>query len=431
MKQCFILLFATLVSLVACNTEIISPEIESETTLSLDLTIKYVSDIETKGTKTGWVSGDKIFIFFKDVTAGYLTITYDGSTWGNATLCGITVNALTESGSTLTAIYLPYGNDAIPSYGTKWTFNKANDTYYLKAEKQSYTVTKLEGIATLSATLSMAQQGRFIQFFVPDENASGTALLSCNNICPQGLGSISSDGTCKALYNTTNCGYQITGYAATIGGDKGYYFYGTYYPFSQASKMYYYFTLEKGGEYYDYLKYRATEISDQSAVKLSSMRQVGTGIATKATIGSYLWATVNYGASKPWEYDATQYTWPGENSTAWSASGISGLAGRGEAIPTADQIANLCNGSNKYRIMAGGVVGYLFIDKTGSGGYMFLACSGEKEGSDVGNRAYCWSSTSYDADEAKFLYSTTWDVPKLHDTGYEKFDKISIRAVKQ
>ncbi|MBR4822074.1 MAG: hypothetical protein IKZ71_02890 [Bacteroidales bacterium] len=422
----------SLITITACYKDSnISSNLNQKESLKLNLTIKYESDSETKGKKAGWESGDKIFLFFNGVTSGYLTITYDGMNWDDAALNGLTIDELSESGSTLTAIFLPFGNDAVPTYTTKWVFDKGFDTYYLRAAKQSYTLTKVNGITTLTATLAMAQPGRFCQFFVPDESATGTALFSCNNIRPQGLGSVSSSGSCNNLNDTANSGELITGYAGTIGGEKGYYFYGT--PYNDAPKLYklyYYFTFEKDGVYYDYLKIGTSEISDKSAVKLPSMNRVGVGYYSNNTLGGYTWATVNYGASKPWEYESTQYEWPGSTSSEWENTGLTQLAGRGEAVPTASQLEALCSVSVKFRIMAGGVVGYLLYD-TGTKGYLFLPMSGRNEGKDVHKVGYYWSSTEYDGSNGVYLSSDAWTAPHIGDYLHqEKTKKLSVRPIK-
>ena len=149
------------------------------------------------------------------------------------------------------------------------------------------------------------------------------------------------------------------------------------------SKSYYYFALEKDGKYYDYYKYYSYEISDGASIKLPSMRQVGTGYYTNATLGGYTWVTVNYGNDKPWSIDTSLYVWPGVDAIAWENSGLTELAERGEAVPTADQFTALYEGTSNYRIRVGGVMGNFFID-TATKGYMFIAASLDEDGHEDG-----------------------------------------------
>ena len=128
---------------------------------------------ETKAVKTGWESGDKIFIFFNNVTTAYVTVTRGASDWDTPVLNG---NAtLNESGS-LTAVYLPFGNSLTPSYSTStsaWTFGETPQyTYYMAAKDVSYTISNTANVATLTATLTMQNPDGFVHFFVKDATAT-------------------------------------------------------------------------------------------------------------------------------------------------------------------------------------------------------------------------------------------------------------------
>lgn len=418
-----VLLFA------ACNkVELRTEKTQISKSLSLDIIISYPE--ETKATKWCWETGDKIFLFFNGVTTGYVTISYDGTAWGSVSMIGITVEDLSETGSTLTAVFLPYGTDAVATFNPangRWTFDKAWDTYYLYASKQSYTVSIVDGIATLSAVLNMNKPNGFIQFFIPDENATGTALMSCNNLYYSGVSYISSDGTITQLSMNSrdnSSGYFIRGYAATVSGAKGYYFSGKFWTFNSdaIAKQYYYFALEKDGKYYDFCKRLSSDMSSGMAVQLSSMNQVGEGYYTANTLGGSTWATVNYGATKPWEYDTPEFVWPGADLTAWESVGLTELESRSESVPTYEQFQSLFSSCNKYRTEAGGKIGYLFIDRN-TGGYMFLPCT-KQEGRD----GHYWSSTEYSDSEGYYLFSNTWTIPySLHTS---KTSYRPIRAVK-
>ena len=208
------LLFAAALSFAACQKESVkdnAPVSASEIVFNLD--VNYASD--TKAVKTAFTEGDKLFIFFEGVTTGYFTSVSDADgVFASAQLNGtVTIDDLAESGKSLTAVFLPYGNDATPSYGSNWTFDKGTDSYFLKATS-AYTLTKASGIATLSATLTMAAPSNYVQFFVPDGEATGSIKLACNAVTPSGLASIASDGTVTEISGGTQ-GERVTMPAAS------------------------------------------------------------------------------------------------------------------------------------------------------------------------------------------------------------------------
>lgn len=393
------LLFAAAFAFAACQKESVKDNTPiSDTKLVFNLDINYAS--VTKAIKTGFVNGDKIFIFFQGVTSGYATIEYDGSKFGDETLNGgLTVNDLAESGKKLRAIFLPYGNDATPTYGTSgWTFNKNTGSYFLTATDY-YTLTKASGITTLTAKLNMAvpSNSNYVQFFVPDGGATGTISLACNAVKPSGLASVSSDGTVTEING--NQGAFMTAYAATVGSDKGYYASGK---LSGAGTVYY-FAIEKGEKYYDFVKQTASAISNKAAIKLkqlSDMNEVGPQKYTKNTVGGKTWATVNVGASKPWMYEAAkyQYTWQGTNDNNWNIK-------TGEGMPENTNFQALRDNCLHPWISIAGVNGCIVIDNA-TGGYMFLPASGYDGGDSAGEWGYYWSRTENNTDEA---WSLTFD----------------------
>ena len=106
MKKVLLMLVTALLALSSCRKEI--PVVEEGRTYALsslrfDVTI---NRLETKGIKSGWESGDKVFLFFSEVTNAYVTMSFDGSSWSSTPSNGAV--SLNQTG-TLTAIYLPYG----------------------------------------------------------------------------------------------------------------------------------------------------------------------------------------------------------------------------------------------------------------------------------------------------------------------------------
>lgn len=419
-----ILIFAAAFAFAACQKESANdnaPVSTSEIVFDLDVTYGPA----TKATKKGWAAGDKIFIFFEGVTSGYATIVYDGSKFGDETLNGgLTVNDLAESGKTLRAIFLPYGNDATPTYGSNWTFNKNTGSYFLTAT-DNYTLTKASGITTLTATLNMAVQSNYVQFFVEDGEATGTISLACNAVKPSGLAYVSSKGTVTEIDGSQ--GAFMTAYAATVGSDKGYYASGK---LSGAGTVYY-IAIEKGEKYYDFVKQTASAISNKAAIKLklSDMNEVGRQKYTKNKVGGNTWATVNFGANKPWMYEAAmyQYTWKGKNDSNWSS-----VIASGEGMPLNTDFQALANiyNCNHTWISIAGVNGRIVIDNA-TGGYMFLPASGYDGGNRAGEYGYYWSRTE-DGSDSDCAWSLTFDIDVLSvSDGDDKDNAYPVRPLKK
>ena len=196
-----------LMALSACNKE----EVTASRTLKLDLNIIHGSD--TKAVKTGWESGDKIYVFFgkptDHTTPAHLTLTFDGSSWTEVWTAGLEAEiASTESGK-LHAVYTPgkLGTISYDSYWKEYRFTGSDHGWYLKCENVSYTVS--EGV--LAATLNMASPGRFVQFYLAGEAAkAGKLQFSCDKILKVKVSLIRATGFAQANYDY---GYAIDGVA--------------------------------------------------------------------------------------------------------------------------------------------------------------------------------------------------------------------------
>ena len=197
-----------LMALSACNKE----EVPASKTLKLDLNI--IHDSYTKAVKTGWESGDKIYVFFgkpeDHTTPAFLTLTFDGSSWTEAWTAGLEAEiAATESGK-LHAIYTPgkLGTISYSSYDKRYNFNGSDPGWYLKCENVSYTVS--DGV--LAATLNMARPSRFVQFYLAGQAANaGKLQFSGDKILKVKISSISSEtGFGQSNYDY---GYAIDGVA--------------------------------------------------------------------------------------------------------------------------------------------------------------------------------------------------------------------------
>lgn len=301
MKKTLLILVLALAAFSACRKS--SPAVEPALTYELsrlrfDFKVQYLS--ETKAVKNGWANGDQIFVFFSGVTSHYLTLSYNGSAWDIApTLHGDGTLSLEPSGF-LTAIYLPYGNAAEPSYSNGyWTFSdNYTDSYYLAAEKTAYQIIDTDNaMSTLCAVLYMETPDGYAQFFIPNEDAAAPVRMACNLMKPGGLSRIATDGT--VADNTAGLtGGWITGYNATIDGAKGYYVSGK--PIS-GQDCYFALETESAASYKHYYKRRNTPIAVRGAYKLPRPASwLSVSPSDYVLLAGHGWCTVNQGATTPW-----------------------------------------------------------------------------------------------------------------------------------
>ena len=221
------IVLSALIALVACNK--VETEQPTAKEYTYDITITRADD--TKAVKADWENGDVVYVFFSNVDAPkYLKFTYDGSAWTRTQYNGATAESFTYPGDgDMTAIYLPYGNDAVVSADEgSFKFDKTYTSYYLKAEKAPYTVSG----TVVSGTLSMEAPEGFVQFAMPmsgEVNSTATTFfrttnhldshitytLSDNNLKPVSFASVTADGSITVTEGTE--GDPITGYI--YGGD--------------------------------------------------------------------------------------------------------------------------------------------------------------------------------------------------------------------
>ena len=111
MKKAFLLLlFATVAFSCVPEQELVvdEPDFFDISSLSFNFTVNSPGD--TKAVKSGWEYGDKVFVFFSGLSTGYVTFEYGTSGWNVPVVSG---SGSIASGGTLTAVYLPYGKDAV------------------------------------------------------------------------------------------------------------------------------------------------------------------------------------------------------------------------------------------------------------------------------------------------------------------------------
>jgi len=365
MKKTLLILVLALAALSACRK--IGPAEEPVATtydlsqLRFDFTVMYPT--ETKAVKSGWTAGDKIFIFFSSITTHYLTLSYDGSAWDAAPTVhpGEGSPSLSAIGS-LTAIYLPYGNSAEPTFSAgQWSFSASyTDSYFLQAEKAPYQITDLENaMSTLGAVLDMEVPEGYAQFFIPNADAAANVQLACNQVKPGGLSSIASDGTIAE--NTSGAaGGWITGYNDTIGEAKGYYVSGKIVP-SPGDDTYFALRTE-GATYKHYYKLRDPAIAARGAYKLPGMDSpswVSASSSDYVFLAGYTLGAVSYGASTPWAV-GTEYAFNALPS--------------GVTLPS-DAVWNalLSDANTRWIAMSmAGISGALVVDNTDESQFLFL-----------------------------------------------------------
>ena len=299
MRKWFITLITLLLALTACRQE--EPIITNDgnrvdlSKLRFDVSIQHPDGV-TKGVKTAWKAGDKVFLFISDCTTGYITTTSDGTAW---TAAPEGTPTLGESGY-LQAIYLPYGNNAQPTYSNgKWIFDKGTDTYYFYAGNVPYTVETIGEEQVFSAAVQMVKPQTYVQFYIPYSSASGTIQLACNALRPAVIAGISASSG-SVTVNTGSAGTPVTGYADTLEGEEGYYVSGI--PLTTASETAdYYFAIKKGDNYSHYYKNRNALVANKAyqLPSYSSWPKVGDSQTVPVADGT--WKTVNEGAVHPWD----------------------------------------------------------------------------------------------------------------------------------
>lgn len=149
MKKIYILL-ASAAALLAASCNKIEAPIPggSSSEIKLNVTVSGFGGSDTKAAKTGWVSGDKINIWFDDWNLKSQTenhvpdmvISYDGSAWAISSQVEGLSSRLKNPGGNLTAVY--EGFNDLSKYTYQWYnrgewFNPANE-YLADANNRAY-----------------------------------------------------------------------------------------------------------------------------------------------------------------------------------------------------------------------------------------------------------------------------------------------------
>ena len=338
--------FATIAAfalLAACNKQsidIVTPEDTVPVQISFNLSATHPDGSLTKAVKTGWESGDVIFVFFSGVAAPkYLKMSFDGTSWTTTEMNGASAGSLGFSNGdsgTMRAIYLPFGSTAtVSADGGAFKFSTTYYSYYLTATLP-YTVSA----GSISGTFDMQIPTGYVQFFIDkaDADPSDVIELRNKNLTPQGIASVASDGTITHTASATGAplpGYVYDKEVKAGGESKGYLFSGILAEGARNISTDYNFTLVAGGWDGSYYKksytgktfYRGD--SDGRAIKLPA-------IASWTPITEY--KPIDLGI----DVGGKRVYWADRNLGASSESGAGDYYAWGETTPyyTGDPQAN-------------------------------------------------------------------------------------------
>lgn len=405
MKKNLILMLTAWAALISCGKENLTPGTQTVETIpiSFNFTASHPDGEGTKAVKTGWESGDAIFVFFNNVGAPkHLKMTYSGTGWTSAEYDGDTatpgaLGLKNGDTGTMRAIFLPFGSNAtVSNSGSNFVFSKIYYTYYLTATL-SYTVAN----NAVSGDFSMTIPTNYLQLFVEDANAVDEAYtLGCDAVIPTGIASIAGNGniteTSDKVYSDDMPGYAYKG---------GYLFSGKLVT-SYAYSYNYYFAKTKvlGNSREDYfVSSFSKRLKSHSSIKLpangnSSWQEVGdqksVNLRSKTNVDLGTWFTCNFGETVPEGADENKRY---DFSYAQSKTGV----------PTRDQLSNLVNNTTKNAVSIHGQWGYVFAGYNGR----FLFIPGQ-----FGNSGGVFSCTEYDSSTAWYMMFNTNTSPSVETT---------------
>ena len=406
-------MLAAAAALVSCGKEILSPETDvpediNETVQATPITFTLSANHPdaTKAVKSGWESGDAIFVFFSGAAAPkHLKMTFDGTSWTSAEYDGATLtpDALglkNDDTGTMRAVFLPFGSDAVVSAsGTSFIFDKTYYTYYLTASLP-YTVTDNE----VSGAFNMVIPDNYVQFFVEDAAAAdGAYTLGTDAVTPVGVASIAADGTITETSDKV-AGNDMTGYAY----QGGYLFSGKLNgSYAYSGRYYFAKTRTADNSRADYFVSGKT-LASHSAVKLPANDNVYAVVSGTPNEGKWVpvgsdvnvalyksdlttslgtWNTCNYGQAVP-ESPGSLYTFDAANAL-------------GVSLPTYSQLRGI-NDNCSFTLLT--VHGQLGAVVKAARGFLFLPYTtatmgcywSSTENSNPGNAFYLYFYTGHD-----------------------------------
>ena len=365
MKKTFAILWVALVALMfSCKKE----SIEEPENLNEILPEKIIFDLtathpeSTKAIKTGWESGDVIFVFFTGKAApAYLEMRWDGTEWKN-TPKGLSLSN-GESG-TMRAVYLPYGSSlTVQADGSSFRFSETQYSYYLTATRP-YKVSE----GKVSATFNMSIPEGYVQFYIPASADDFT--LRQDYITPVGVALVQADGT---ISETTDkaAGDAMTGYAY----GEGRQFSGIISADADGQSRHWWFSLKNESTGTQHTFFRpGKSLSKGYAVSLPEVdKWVEVGMGKKVFM---------YWSDKlRCYYDGNGYAMSSTNVYWYTCNGFGAtfpteprsgamLDYNYSTAPSKEMIEDLLNRTDQYHVTLHGVPGVVFDN--GQGGHFFL-----------------------------------------------------------
>ena len=382
-KALFSLLFAMVVFSCAQQEELVVDEPDLFDISSLSFNFMVNSPGDTKAVKTGWETGDKVFVFFSGLSTGYVTFEYGTSSWNVPVVSG--TGSIAPEG-TLTAVYLPFCNDDdTPSHGASgWAFSQPYYSYYLVSQNTTYTIDS--EVSTLSAKMVMENPEGYVQFFVTDENAvNGAYTLQSDAVTPVALASVGDDGI--VTESKKNSSSAMPGYAY----QGGYLFSGKLVPDSQyategnngisfVGRYYFVKTKVSDSSREDYCT-DAVTLTSHFAAKLpanGSPKWIPVGPDKYVDLGGDVkWATCNLTCDRPEEIKVLF----AYNTLTKTPIGAPAIDLNGVTIPESSHGQWLIDNCTKGAYIVCGQVGLVFKSTT-TGGFIFLPCLHRNWGGD-------------------------------------------------
>ena len=422
MKKIFIVM-CMVAGLISCTSEYFTHQEETAASVPMQFDIKVAGNTDTKATKESWAKGDKIYVFFNGLATKYLVLTYNGSTWSNASGGGTlqTSDFSKLSTKTLTAVHFPVAVD-VAYADNQFFFTKGGKpvyNYYLFQSGKSYEVSG----TTVSATLSMGKPDGMAQFHVAGIQSSvANYTFGCSKVKPVACKSVGTDGA--IIEDVLQAGARLSG----IADSDGAIFAGrltkpgvsTDYTFTLAtdSKIY---TMNRtgktltAGKMYNFSSTYYWSSTDASSLYVDLGLSVlwangNLGATSNTEYGSYFawgelqskknnnfdWDHYYFGGS-PTKYNENDniYTLQPEDDAAYAA-----LGGKFR-MPTRTEWAELCNTDNcnwewKTNYNGSGKNGFLVTSKKANytSKSIFLPAAGKSSvTSSQGSYCYYWSSS--------------------------------------
>ncbi len=170
-----------------------------------------ISVVQTRADKTDWVTGDKVYVFFKGMENKHLVLTRasDGS-WTDSFGAGkiLDTDFVGLNDQAITAIHFPENVD-VDYADNQFSFTKDGEpvyNYYLSDVGTPYTVKD----NTVTANLVMGKPADFIQIHVDGiDNKVSDYTLGCPLIAPAACGGVDKNG--RIIEEALQAGVRLKG----------------------------------------------------------------------------------------------------------------------------------------------------------------------------------------------------------------------------